>query len=72
MVTIYTERGPAGEVLLEKKEFHFGRLAITALVTACLLSLIALYNLNKDVKDLTQNKLPSLQLQIAMDSAVQR
>jgi hypothetical protein len=70
MVTIYTERGPATEMLVEKPSFNFGRLAAITLGTGLLLSLVAAYNLNSDVKDLTQNKLTFVQNQIEMEQPV--
>ena len=72
MVTIYTERGPAGEVLTEKRPFSFGRTAAISLGTALLLSLVAAYNLNADVKDLTHNKIPYIQERISVLPMAQR
>jgi hypothetical protein len=77
MVTIYTERGPATEILVEKPSFNFGRLAAITLGTGLLLSLVAAYNLNSEVNDLTQNKLTYVQNRIQMEQpsvlqAVQR
>lgn len=66
MVTIYTERGPAGEVLTERRPFNFGRMAAISLGTALLLSLVGAYNLNADVKDLTDNKVPYIQQRLAV------
>lgn len=67
MVTIYTERGPAAEVLIEEKNtFNFGRLAAITLGTGLLLSLVAAFNLSSDVNDLTQNKVPYIQNRVAM------
>jgi hypothetical protein len=65
MVTIYTERGPAGEVLTERKPFHFGRLMAFSLGTALLLSLIGAYNLNADVNGLINQEVPYIQQRIA-------
>jgi hypothetical protein len=53
MVTIYTERGPAGEVLAEKKPFYFGRMMAISLGTALLLSLVAVSDLAAEVNVLT-------------------
>jgi len=66
MVTIYTERGPATEVYVEKKPFNFGRLAAISLGSALLMSLVAAYNLNSEVQDLTQNKLANVQQQLSV------
>jgi hypothetical protein len=67
MVTIYTERGPAAEVLIEEQNtFNFGRLAAITLGTGLLLSLVAAFNLSSDVNDLTQNKVPYIQNRVAM------
>ncbi|MGH9553537.1 MAG: hypothetical protein ACRD3W_29415 [Terriglobales bacterium] len=66
MVTIYTERGLATEVVTERRQFSFAKCASIACGTALLLSLIACYNLNKDVKDLTHNKLPYIQMRLSM------
>jgi len=57
MVTIYTERGPAAEVMVEseKRSFSFGRLAAISMGTALLLSLVAAFNLKSDVDNLTLN-----------------
>lgn len=65
MVTIYTERGPAGEVIVERKTFSFAKLCSISLGTALLLSLIGAYNLNRDVKDLTHNKIPYIQMRLS-------
>ncbi len=72
MVTIYTERGPAGETLREERPFNFGRLAVVSLGAALLLSLVAAFNLNSDVKNLTANKMPYVQDRIAAVPIVQR
>ena len=53
MVTIYTERDPRIEAFHEERPFNFGRLALISLATALLLSLLASFNLNSDVKNLT-------------------
>jgi hypothetical protein len=67
MVTIYTERGVAGEVLAEKqtKPFYFGRMMAISLGTALLLSLVAVANLSADVKVFTDNCCPYIQQRLS-------
>ncbi len=68
MVTIVTERGEIDENGNVIRRFDFMKLLAISLSTALLLSLVAAFNLNKDVTDLTQNKVPELQTQIAANS----
>jgi hypothetical protein len=68
MVTIITERGTIDENGNVIRRFDFMKVLGISLATGLLLSLIASYNLNKDVTDLTQNKVPEMQRQIAADS----
>lgn len=59
MVTIYTENGKVSseEACAEEcKKTRTMRLAAVSLGTALLLSFIGAYNLNSDVKDVTNNK----------------
>jgi len=77
MVTIYTERGPAGEVLAELAEsenrsFDFARVAAISLGAAFLLSMVAAFNLNSDVKKLTNDKVPYIQQRISELPIAQR
>ena len=65
MVMIYTERGPAGEVIAEKKPFHFGQMLSISLGTALLLSLIAAYNLKLDTDNLVNQKTANIEQQTA-------
>jgi hypothetical protein len=65
MVTIYTERGPAGEVLMEKQRFNFGRMAAISLGAALLFSLVGAFNLSNDVKNVTAQKVPYIQQRVA-------
>jgi hypothetical protein len=67
MVTITTERGTTDENGKVVGKFDFMTMLAVSLGTGLLLSLIASYNLSNDVTDLTQNKVPELQKQIAAD-----
>jgi hypothetical protein len=68
MVTIITERGTIDENGNVIRSFDFMKVLGISLATGLLLSLVAAYNLNSDVTDLTQNKVPELQRQIAANS----
>lgn len=72
MVTIYTERGPRIEAFHEERPFNFGRLALISLATALLLSLLASFNLNSDVKNLTTKKMSYVQDRLGAIRQIQR
>lgn len=64
MVTIYTERGRVeSETVVEDdiRKQNTIRMALICLGTGLLLSLIGAFNLNADVNDLTNNKVPYIQ-----------
>jgi hypothetical protein len=63
MVTIYTERGRVNEYGVETKprQSNLVRMASICLGTGLLLSLVGAYNLNADINDLTNNKMPYMQ-----------
>lgn len=71
MVTIYTENGRVADDSTcaidadECKKTRTMRLGAVALGTAMLLSLIGAYNLNADVKDLTQNKVAYMEQRVS-------
>ncbi len=68
MVTIYTENGRVGEASTctdECKKTRTMRLAAVSLGTALLLSMIGAYNLNSDVKDLTNNKVAYIENRVS-------
>ncbi len=66
MVTIYTENGIVNEGnTCEIRRFDFTKTLMISLSAALLLSLVGAYNLNRDVKVLTNNTVPTLQQDIA-------
>lgn len=70
MVTMYNENGIVSEDgnTCEIRRFDFTKTLMISLSAALLLSLVGAYNLNRDVKGLTANVVPTLQQDIAYQS----
>jgi hypothetical protein len=63
---MYNENGMINQGnTCENRRFDFTRTLMISLSAALLLSLVGAYNLNKDVKVLTSNTVPTLQQEIA-------